>query len=69
MPQLAPWPLPSSGGVQKPGFYSIFIGDITTDAGGVYVPPAYADEVIPITLIQIQKPILLNITTVGGGYP
>ena len=50
------------------GYSTIYLGDITLVGGGVYVPPAYSDEVIQTSII----PYVLKtqvITTVGGGYP
>lgn len=47
-----------------------FMGTITTDAGGVYVPPSYNDVTISLSgFVPYNNNKLFTITTVGGGYP
>lgn len=53
-----------------PFYMRSFIGTITTDAGGIYVPPSYSDVTVTLNgLVPYNDNKLFTITTVGGGYP
>ena len=51
-------------------FHVVLIDTLTTDAGGIYVPPSFNDETVTLTSIVKQSPRIINtITTTVGGYP
>jgi hypothetical protein len=49
-------------------FKTYFVGSVTEVGGGIYVPPSYDN---PVIFTNIVKPpqVLIQVTTIGGGYP
>lgn len=49
-------------------FKTYFVGSVTEVGGGIYVPPSYDN---PVIFTDIVKPpqVIIQVTTVGGGYP
>lgn len=49
-------------------FKTYFVGSVTEVGGGIYVPPSYDN---PVIFTNIVKPpqVLIQVTTIGGGFP
>lgn len=49
-------------------FKTYFVGSVTEVGGGIYVPPSYDN---PVIFTDIVKPpqVIIQVTTIGGGYP
>ena len=52
-----------------PFYVRSYVGTITADGGGIYVPPSYNDVTVTLNGYMPYNNKLFTITTVGGGYP